>query len=223
MEATEINKFWERVLSHFRDFYRYTDSAHRLDHILSVKSNAVRIAYLLNETQHLKNVLVAVAAHDIFSTPADRASHHIKAFNYVLDSAPILRRRFKLTSDDVTEVAYAVLEHRSSHKGGYNSIVSEIVAAADRGIPTVEEVKNYMHRSYLNARDHGKSVTDSKFHAIGHVQNKFGRNGKSRVPDWYNALFAKEILERQEYVEMLDLAYFTDEIITGLESRLQQQ
>lgn len=223
MEATEINKFWERVLSHFRDFYRYTDSAHRLDHILSVKSNAVRIAYLLNETQHLKNVLVAVAAHDIFSTPADRASHHIKAFNYVLDSAPILRRRFKLSSDDVTEVAYAVLEHRSSHKGGYNSIVSEIVAAADRGIPTVEEVKNYMHRSYLYARDHGKSVTDSKFHAIGHVQNKFGRNGKSRVPDWYNALFAKEILERQEYVEMLDLAYFTDEIITGLESRLQQQ
>nr|DAO89055.1 MAG TPA: putative HD superfamily hydrolase [Caudoviricetes sp.] len=223
MEATEINKFWERVLSHFRDFYRYTDSAHRLDHILSVKSNAVRIAYLLNETQHLKNVLVAVAAHDIFSTPADRASHHIKAFNYVLDSAPILRRRFKLTSDDVTEVAYAVLEHRSSHKGGYNSIVSEIVAAADRGIPTVEEVKNYMHRSYLYARDHGKSVTDSKFHAIGHVQNKFGRNGKSRVPDWYNALFAKEILERQEYVGMLDLAYFTDEIITGLESRLQQQ
>lgn len=223
MEATEINKFWERVLSHFRDFYRYTDSAHRLDHILSVKSNAVRIAYLLNETQHLKNVLVAVAAHDIFSTPADRASHHIKAFNYVLDSAPILKRRFKLSSDDVTEVAYAVLEHRSSHKGGYNSIVSEIVAAADRGIPTVEEVKNYMHRSYLYARDHGKSVTDSKFHAINHVQNKFGRNGKSRVPDWYNALFAKEILERQEYVEMLDLAYFTDEIITGLESRLQQQ
>lgn len=223
MEATEINKLWERVLSHFRDFYRYTDSAHRLDHILSVKSNAVRIAYLLNETQHLKNVLVAVAAHDIFSTPADRASHHIKAFNYVLDSAPILKRRFKLSSDDVTEVAYAVLEHRSSHKGGYNSIVSEIVAAADRGIPTVEEVKNYMHRSYLYARDHGKSVTDSKFHAISHVQNKFGRNGKSRVPDWYNALFAKEILERQECVEMLDLAYFTDEIITGLESRLQQQ
>lgn len=31
MEATEINKLWERVLSHFRDFYRYTDSAHRLD------------------------------------------------------------------------------------------------------------------------------------------------------------------------------------------------
>ena len=223
MEATEINKFWERVLGHFRDFYRYTDSAHRLDHILSVKSNAVRIAYLLNESQHLKNVLVAVAAHDIFSTPADRASHHIKAFNYVLDSAPILKRRFKLSCDDVTEVAYAVLEHRSSHKGGYNSIVSEIVAAADRGIPTIEEVKNYMHRSYLYARDHGKSVTDSKFHATRHVQDKFGRNGKSRVPDWYNALFAKEIMERQEYVEMLDLAYFTDEIITGLESRLQQQ
>ncbi|EMW1793769.1 hypothetical protein AAEP15_004653, partial [Salmonella enterica subsp. enterica serovar Chester] len=159
----------------------------------------------------------------IFSTKADRASHHIKAFNYVLDSAPILKRRFKLTCDDVTEIAYAVLEHRSSHKGGYNSIVSEIVAAADRGIPSIDEVKNYMYRSYLYARDHGKSITDSKFHAIRHVQEKFGRNGKSRVPEWYEKLFAKEILERQEYVEMLSLEHFTFEITNDLESRIHNQ
>lgn len=223
MEAIEINKFWEQVIAQFRDFYRYTDSAHRIDHIQSVKSNAIRISYLMGESKHLKNILVAVAAHDIFSTKADRASHHIKAFNYVLDSAPILKRRFKLTCDDVTEIAYAVLEHRSSHKGGYNSIVSEIVAAADRGIPSIDEVKNYMYRSYLYARDHGKSITDSKFHAIRHVQEKFGRNGKSRVPEWYEKLFAKEILERQEYVEMLSLEHFTFEITNDLESRIQNQ
>ena len=55
MEAIEINKFWEQVIAQFRDFYRYTDSAHRIDHIQSVKSNAIRIAYLLGETKHLKN------------------------------------------------------------------------------------------------------------------------------------------------------------------------
>lgn len=30
-----------------------------------------------------------------------------------------------------------------------------------------------MHRSYLFAREQGKSKGDAKFHAVGHVQQKF--------------------------------------------------
>ncbi|MCT7475847.1 hypothetical protein N5V81_12760 [Escherichia coli] len=68
-------------------------------------------------------------------------------------------------------------------QGNYNRIVSEIVAAADRGIPSVDDVNIYMHRSYLFAREQGKSKGDAKFHArAGHVQQKFGRNGVSNVP-----------------------------------------
>lgn len=220
MQGTEINKLWEQLLRQFRDFYRYTDKAHRIDHITNVKSNAIRIAFMLGKTEHLKLALIAVAAHDIFSTKEDRASHHIKAYSWVLDNKPVLKRKYKLTDDDCLTIAHAVLEHRSSHKGNYNGIVSEIVAAADRGIPSVDDVTNYMHRSYLFAREQGKSVTDSKFHAVRHVQDKFGMNGKSNVPSWYNTLFAERILERRDFVEQLDNSYFTQEIIDDLESRL---
>ncbi|AWN09102.1 putative HD domain protein [Salmonella phage SPAsTU] len=223
MQGTEINKLWEQLLRQFRDFYRYTDKAHRIDHITNVKSNAIRIAFMLGKTEHLKLALIAVAAHDIFSTKEDRASHHIKAYNWVLDNKPVLKRKYKLTDDDCLTIAHAVLEHRSSHKGNYNGIVSEIVAAADRGIPSVDDVTNYMHRSYLFAREQGKSVTDSKFHAVRHVQDKFGMNGKSNVPEWYGTLFAERILERRDFVEQLDNGYFTQEIIDDLESRLTHE
>lgn len=223
MQGTEINKLWEQLLRQFRDFYRYTDKAHRIDHITNVKSNAIRIAFMLGKTEHLKLALIAVAAHDIFSTKEDRASHHIKAYNWVLDNKPVLKRKYKLTDDDCLTIAHAVLEHRSSHKGNYNGIVSEIVAAADRGIPSVDDVTNYMHRSYLFAREQGKSVTDSKFHAVRHVQDKFGMNGKSNVPEWYGTLFAERILERRDFVEQLDNDYFTQEIIDDLESRLTHE
>ncbi|QVW55221.1 hypothetical protein pEaSNUABM29_00181 [Erwinia phage pEa_SNUABM_29] len=220
MQGTEINTLWEKLLRQFRDFYYYTDAAHRIDHIQAVKSNAIRIAYMLGKPEHLKLALIAIAAHDIFSTKEDRASHHIKAYNWVLDNKPVLKRKYKLTDEDCLTIAHAVLEHRSSHKGNYNGIVSEIVAAADRGIPSVDDVTNYMHRSYLFAREHNKNITDSKFHAIRHVQDKFGRNGKSNVPEWYNVMFAERILERRDFVEQLDTDYFTREIIDDLESRL---
>lgn len=220
MQGTELNKLWEKLVRQFRDFYRYTDSAHRMDHINSVKSNAIRIAYMLGQTEHLKLILIAVAAHDIFSTKEDRASHHIKGYSWILDNKPVLKRKYKLTDDDCLTIAHAVLEHRSSHKGNYNGIVSEIVAAADRGIPSVDDVSNYMHRSYLFAREQGKSKGDAKFHAVGHVQQKFGRNGVSNVPSWYGTLFAERILERRDFVEQLDISYFTDTIIDDLETRL---
>lgn len=222
MQPSELNTMWEKLIRQFRDFYKFTDSAHRIDHIQSVKSNAIQIAYLLNKTEHLKLVLIAVAVHDIFSTTEDRAAHHIKAYNWVLDNKPVLKRKYDLTNDDCLVIAHAVLEHRSSHKGNYNGIVSEIVAAADRGIPTIEEVSRYLHRSYLYARDHGKSVGEAKLHAIRHIREKFGKNGKSNVPDWYKHVFAEKLLMRLDYVEQLDTSEcFTPEIIDELETRLQ--
>lgn len=221
MEASELNKMWERLVRQFRDFYRYTDKAHRMDHIQAVKSNAIRVAYQLGRTDCLKLVLIAVAAHDIFSTKEDRAAHHIKGYTWVLDNKPVLKAKYKLTDDDCLTIAHAVLEHRSSHKGNYNGIVSEIMAAADRGVPSKDDVMSYLARSYLYARDtQGKNITNSKFHAVNHIREKFGRNAYAKVPDWYPELFAKPLAERLELVEMMDIDIFTDAFIDDLESRL---
>lgn len=220
MKPEEIRKLTEKVIRHFYEFYRYTDSAHRIDHIRSVISNVIRICYQQGWQEHIKLAIIAAGAHDIFSTKELRAEHHLKGFNWVLDNKPVMMRKYKLTYDECYTVAAAVLEHRGSFKGNYHSIVSEIVAAADRGIPSKDEVNNYLSRSYLYARDHGKSVSDAKFHAVNHIQDKFGRNAYAKVPDWYNTMFAKQIAERTEVIDYLDIDIFTPEMVEELESRL---
>lgn len=221
MKPQDVQKLTEKVIRHFYDFYRYTDSAHRIDHIRSVISNVIRICYTQGWQEHLKLAIIAAGVHDIYSTKELRAEHHIKSFNWVLDNKPTMMRKYKLTVDECYTVAYAALEHRGSFKGNYNSIVSEIVAAADRGIPSKEDVLSYISRSYLYARDNqGKNIVNAKLHAVNHIKDKFGHNAYSKVPDWYKALYAKELAERTELIESLDIDFFTDELVEELERRL---
>jgi hypothetical protein len=216
----ETNKLRLKIKAYFKSFYLKTDSAHRMDHIDSVMSNAIRICHLMGWQEHLPVVLVAIGVHDIYSTVELRADHHIRAFNWTLDNKAKLKRRFGMTDDDVMNVAYAALEHRGSYKGErYNGIVSEIMAAADRGIPSKDEVGSYLARSYLYARSHGKSSTDAKFHAIHHIQDKFGKNGYGRVPDWYGVLFAERLQERLELIEELEIDYFDEAFVEELERK----
>ncbi|QXO09704.1 hypothetical protein pEaSNUABM11_00280 [Erwinia phage pEa_SNUABM_11] len=221
--GSEINKLRLKIKAMFKSFYLKTDSAHRMDHIDSVMSNAIRICHLMDWQQHLPVVLVAVGVHDIFSTTDWRADHHIRAFNWTLDNKAKLKKRFDMTDDDVMNVAYAALEHRGSYRGErYNGVISEIMAAADRGIPSTEDVDNYLARSFLYARSHGKSVTDAKFHAIGHIKDKFGRNGYGRVPDWYNVLFAERLRARLELIEEMDISHFDANFTDELERKYHE-
>ncbi|QVW28775.1 hypothetical protein pEaSNUABM8_00278 [Erwinia phage pEa_SNUABM_8] len=222
MNPNEVRKLHDRLIKHFYDFYRYTDSAHRIDHIRSVMSNVIRICYMQGWQEHLKLALIAAAAHDIFSTKEHRTDHHIKAFTWIMDNKPVMMRKYKLNYEECYTVAYAAMEHRGSFKGNYNSIVSEIVAAADRGIPSKEDVVSYLSRSYLYARDSQcKSITDAKFHAVNHIQDKFGRNAYAKVPDWYGEIFAAQLAERLEIIEHLDIDFFTAEMVEELEQRLK--
>lgn len=222
MNSTDVRKLTEKAIRHFYDFYRYTDSAHRIDHIRSVISNVIRICYMNGWEEHLKLSIIAAAAHDIYSTKELRSEHHIKAFNWILDNKPVMMRKYKLTFDECYTVAYAAMEHRGSFKGNYNGIVSEIVAAADRGIPSKDDVINYISRSYLYARDNqSKSISDSKFHAVNHIKDKFGANAYAKVPDWYGPMFAKQIAERTEIIENLDIDFFTPELVEELERKLE--
>lgn len=222
MKATDVRKLTEKALRHFYDFYRYTDSAHRIDHIRGVISNVIRICYMNGWEEHLKLSIIAAAAHDIYSTKEFRSDHHIRGFNWVLNNRPIMERKYKLTFDECYTIAYAVMEHRGSFKGNYNSIVSEIVAAADRGIPSPDDVVNYISRSYLYARDNlGKSPADAKFHAVHHIQDKFGENAYAKVPDWYGSMFEKQLAERSEIINNLDITFFTPELVEELERKLE--
>lgn len=222
MKPEEIRKLHDRLIRQFYDFYRYTDSAHRIDHIRIVMSNVIRICYMQGWQEHIKLALIAASMHDIYSTKEHRSDHHILAFNWILNNRPVMMRKYKLNFEECYTVAYAALEHRGSFKGNYNSIVSEIVAAADRGIPSKDDAVSYLSRSYLYARDNqGKSITDAKFHAVNHIQDKFGRNAYAKVPDWYHEVFKEQLAQRLEIIEMLDIDIFTPAMVEELETRLK--
>lgn len=226
----DIRDLSVRLKTKVKPFYRYTDKAHRMAHINSVMSNVIHISTTVNMSKEIdvtftmhdvKLAVIAAAYHDIYSTKELRSVHHIKAFNYVLDNKAPLSDYYGVDFDECMTIAYACLEHRGSHKGNYNSPVSELVAAADRGIPSTASINDYMARSYLYARDNlDKSMSDAKFHAIRHIKDKFGVNAYSKVPDWYHVLYKEQLAERTALIEDLDISYFTADIIATLEGSL---
>lgn len=209
------------LLKDVNKFYLLTDKAHGIEHIRAVMTGVSIICFKLRRMDCLRPALVAAAYHDIFSTKVLREVHHIHSFSYVLDHCVRLMKRYQLTDEELTNAAYACLEHRSSWTGGYNSIISEIVAAADRGIPRLDELEGMVRRSYLYARSHGKTVKGAKLHAVSHIAEKFGQNKSGAVPEWYHTLFEEGLQRRQAELCALDETFFTEAMVAAWEEELQ--
>lgn len=202
----------KKLIGDVRAFYLKTDKAHGLDHAMAVMTNASILCFKLKRMDVLRPALVAAAYHDIFSGKGTREVHHIHSHGYLLDNLEKMMRRYGLTRDEVILAAYACLEHRNSWGGDeYNSIVSEIVAAADRGIPKVGEVEAMVKRSYIYHRDHGRSISSAKFHAASIIKEKFGSGNVGAVPKWYGEIFKQDLERRLKEIDALDDSFFTKE------------
>lgn len=217
MNANEIAALWDSLKKLAKPHYTKTDPGHRWDHIEAVKSAALQMAYKLGCLDVIKEILIAVAYHDIFSTVEDRERHNILASQWILDNRIKFMAKYNLNYNQMLFISYAILEHRATYKRGYSSIVSEVVAAADRGIPKADDL-TYFDRSYLYARGQGKNIEQSKYHAIDHIQAKFGVVGKANVPVWYNELFG-EVLEKRRHAILSSTvdSYFTESKTASLE------
>lgn len=210
----------KKLINDVRAFYLETDKAHGIDHIYAVMRNVSLICFKLKRMDVLRPALVAAAYHDIYSTKVLREVHHIHSYSYVLDNLERFSRRYGLTHDEVILAAYGCLEHRNSWGGSYNSIVSEIVAAADRGIPKVGEVEGMVKRSYIYHRDHGRSVKSAQFHAASHIKEKFGAGNVGSVPSWYGEVFKEGLESRWNDIDALDESFFTAERVARWEDEL---
>lgn len=199
----------KRLLEDVADFYKVTDPAHRIDHIEWVMANVLTIyntidlgVYDDQKEAAFKLALIAAAYHDIYSH--ERKFHHFMSFQYVMDNREALQEKYGLHKFQLVNVAYACMEHRGSWNAPYRGLVSEIVAAADRGLPDEFDLKEALKRSYLYARTTGgKSVPDAQKHAVGHLKDKYGASGYGAVPDWYKAHFRDVLKARSELLESL--------------------
>lgn len=202
------------ILDDVADFYERTDPAHGIDHIEKTMDNAYVLCQIVGRKDLLKKVLIAVGYHDVWSQ--HRKTHHIDAFLEVCKRAIHLQQRYDLCYADVWEIANACKEHRASHCGTYHSSVSELVAAADRGIPKTE-VADLFYRSYLYARGLGKSRYMAKLHCVEHIKEKFGDGGYGAVPDWYNTHFAEVLVQRKENINAFTVDDMDDTYLDELE------
>lgn len=208
----------ERILEDVAEYYKHTDPAHRIDHIEKTMANADVIIDRLNLRGNkalIKKVMIAVGYHDVWSQ--HRKYHQVDSYLEVCKKQRYLQQRYDISQEDVWRIAHACLEHRASFRGTYDSIVSEIVAAADRGIPSAD-VAGLFYRSYVYARGVGKDRELAKVHCVEHIKEKFGFRGYGAVPNWYNDIFAVELTGRKEKIMSFTVADLDDDKLTELDA-----
>lgn len=149
----------------------YNDPGHQLPHIRDVARNGIRVA----EHYYLDPMPFKLAAvcHDIYSS-ANRKEHHTLAGEWVRNNFKHYRGLEKYAD----LVARMCEQHRSSYKGKYTGLFEEGFAAADRGVPTVENsiVRSFQHHSATSTDALEVRINAS----IAHLQEKFGPGGYNR-------------------------------------------
>lgn len=187
--------------------YQHTDKAHDILHIREVADNALAMVDEMKIDINKEHILLAVYIHDMFSN-VDRGNHHILAYNYAMKSSDIFFENIE--HRDRVDIAMAVREHRASHKGGYYSIMSEVLASADRSNINLEDmiVRSYLFNintakypltPSIDIKKHDEVVFD----VYKHMHEKFGRVGYVRYPELYKRWKGVEL--EKLYVEIDNL------------------
>lgn len=174
------------IIEMARENIRKNDVAHYFDHVSDVICNAHRIAStqtcfvdVATDEERYKIVrqsLLGALLHDT-ACWRDRATHHWIAAEWVYglieDRAAL--EHYGLSVEDVIEVTIAIREHRASWEGERKHLVSEIVAAADRGS---FEITECLRRSYLFGRfNKNLNKAEATHHAAMHIGEKYGAKG----------------------------------------------
>lgn len=208
------------IAGHFKEYYDNNDHAHKMDHVDDVLMRALSMADILKLDDLHKRVLVyCVYGHDIASG-IDRENHHSLGAKMISEDpvltlklgtvcVPEIKMDKSLRCNDLMNnggintyttttvqmlMACAAFEHRASGVGTFSSILSEIVAAADRDKADPEY---QMKRCLSYAKTHDKlNITDGVESSISYLTevNSRGYQADGSYPEVYK-LFYKDDLE----------------------------
>lgn len=199
--------------------YDLNDPAHMRQHAIDVVCHADEIIKKYPDTLESSRITIITAAllHDI-KCHVDRDLHHVLGamcvekmlFNYdikIMIEVQEDRRHLdedcitQLSWDEVEEIKMAILAHRASwtHKRG--SVVSDVVAAADRGKP---DMFKYIRRAVLFRAAHvdesvlplSKQMKLSIVNeSIQHIKEKYGSGGYvyKSLPRYTGLMYNKEL------------------------------
>ena len=193
----ELQELREMTLNQFSRHWELNDRGHRSEHFAAVE----RCGLLVNERLDLgfdpRLIFMVSWFHDLFAW--DREKHHELSAYWFLTSEHEVLRSFTRIEREL--MSHACREHRSSYVGEYTTDFSQLMAAADRGIPG--NIEGMIDRAVKYRLDKGIDLDDPYGKAVAHVKEKFGRESKARFPDFYRKAFAAEIEEQHRLLDLL--------------------
>jgi len=171
-----MREFRRDVREYYKPYYENSDEAHLIDHADAVCDLGLKINRECDE----KLVILAAYMHDMFNRE-NRPIHNELGYAYVLKAEDKFLK--ELSTEELKQVAHAVLEHRASFKGEYYSSLSEVISSADRGVPDLDFIViRSMKFNKGNAEDVYK-----------HISSKYGTKGYAKYPKVYQELFREEL------------------------------
>lgn len=196
MDHLELKEF---LVHRFAKQYALNDKAHQIDHVVDVCDRALRINDEYGLGLDPKQIVISAICHDIFTW--SRNNHHHLAKEYLLTTSEQWILGF--SDAERRDMAMAALEHRASWKGGYSSMLSELIATADRGEPGNIEEK--VRRCYLYGVDKLKqSPEDAIARIIPHLLEKYCADGYGNNPPLYYRVYGERLADMRQTIMSLD-------------------
>lgn len=195
-----MHSYVTKLRNQYMNIYEQNDAAHRIDHIDEVYQNAIQINTVLGLGLDTGYLAIIVYTHDLFAV--HRNNHHDLAAAHLLTTD-----EWYMTGIDKNTrilLANAVREHRASYKGAYSSMLSEVLASADKGAPT--NLLAMIERSFMYGRTKlALDTTDATIHAFKHMHEKFGRNGYAKYPSIYHAMYKADLGNLWDKIDRLSI------------------
>lgn len=169
--------------------YENNDDAHKYEHAEDVMEMALYINRKMNWNVCEKQIIISASIHDMFTD--DRKNHHNLGSSYVMNTKDAILDT--LSSNEKKYIALAIKEHRGSFTGEYSSLLSECIAAADRG-PCDYQIM-YNRSLKYHKGDHTK--------VRKHLIDKFSYDGYVKFPLSYQKIFKSELKILRDQIELL--------------------
>lgn len=206
-----MEKYIDEFVIRFKPVYALNDPAHRLGHFIGVYKQASMINLWLGVPYEEEALLAVALFHDLFSW--SRVNHHDMSREWVMSSDdPLLQKlleasvgpnRFHNAWEARIAVSFACGEHRASYKGGYSSLLSEIMASADRGALSGKEPIIKRAFKYARAHNPDKGFDFWVEQTLTHMKEKFSSKGYARYPKLYEDFYSSELNTVRQEMDLL--------------------
>ena len=194
-----IKRLKEEYGKELNTFYK-KDSSHGWNHIEDVARNVLEINRKMTLGLNEEHLVLAALFHDIYSD-IDRENHHTLAADWF---AKFMIKQNKYNATDIMEMSLAIKEHRASYKGEYSNLLSEVLAAADRGAPNLNSSIIRSSKYYLEREPNSDLKTIAE-NVHKHMLEKFSRTGYMKYNTIYSSFYKKEIHNMYAAIDNLNI------------------